>query len=273
MRQGGRRARRGWRIAIFLVALVALCPSIIAQAALPSPHEGDPEACQACHADETAAWQNSPHAQHQVACSACHGPYVAGHPKTGPMPIDVESESCAACHAETYSQWQNSLHASKGVQCIGCHLSHSQQFRLTDQALCSSCHRQVSESFTHTTHRAAGVTCIDCHLSAATGGEQPALHSHSFAVAADVCLSCHSQSIHGKSSSLSGLASERAPADSSPSAREAQLANEVAALTRANRSLQALSLATLGLGLGIGGALGVAFVLAVSAIVQARRRP
>jgi len=273
MRQGGRRARRGWRIAIVLVALVALCPPIIAQAALPSPQEGDPGACQECHADETAAWQDSPHAQHQVACSACHGPYVAGHPKTGPMPIDVESASCAACHAETYNQWQNSLHASKGVQCIGCHLSHSQQFRLTDQALCSSCHRQVSESFTHTTHRAAGVTCIDCHLSAATGGEQLTLHSHSFAVITDVCLSCHSQSIHGAADGPSGLISDRAAVPLEPSARETQLANEVAALTRANRSLQALSLATLGLGLGIGGALGVAFVLAVSAIVQARRRP
>lgn len=273
MRQTGRRARPGWRIAIALVALIILCPPIIAQAALPSPQENDPGACQACHADETSAWQNSPHAQHQVACSACHGPYVEGHPKTSPMPIDVESESCAACHAETYSQWQNSLHASKGVQCIGCHLSHSQQFRLTDQALCSSCHRQVSESFAHTTHRAAGVTCIDCHLSAATSGAQPALHSHSFAVVTDVCLSCHSRSIHGAAAGLYALASDRTAVSREPSMRETQLANEVAALTRANRSLQTLSLVALGLGLGIGGALGVAFVLVVSAIVQARRRP
>ncbi len=273
MRQGSRRARQGWRIAVVLIALVALYPSAIAQAALPSPQEDDPEACQVCHTSEAAAWQDSPHAQHQVACSACHGPYVEGHPKAGPMPIDVESKSCAACHAETYRQWQSSLHAGKGVQCIGCHLSHSQQFRLTDQALCSSCHRQVSESFAHTTHRAAGVACIDCHLSAATGGEQPALHSHGFAVVSDVCIACHAQSIHSATSSLSGLASERISTSVGSSAREAQLAKEVAALTRANRSLQTLSLVTLGLGLGIGGALGVAFVLVVSAFVQARRRP
>lgn len=273
MRQRDRRARWGWRAAVILIALVALYPPAIAQAALPSPQEGGPESCQACHADEASAWQDSPHAQHQVTCNACHGPYVEGHPKAGPMPIDVESESCAACHAETYRQWQSSLHASKGVQCIGCHLSHSQQFRLTDQALCSSCHRQVSESFTHTTHRAAGVTCIDCHLSAATSGAQPALHSHSFAVVTDVCLGCHSQSIHSAAGGPSGLISDRAAISLEPSARETQLTNEVASLTRANRSLQTLSLVTLGLGLGIGGALGVVFVLVVGAIVQARRRP
>lgn len=272
MRQGDRCTRRGWRIAIVLVALVALCPPIIAQAALPSPQEDAPGACQACHADETSAWQDSPHAQHQVTCSACHGPYVEGHPQTGPMPIDVESESCAACHAETYSQWQNSLHASKGVQCIGCHLSHSQQFRLTDQALCSACHRITKENFAHTAHHAVGVTCIDCHLSAATNGEQAAQPSHSFAVTTGVCLDCHASSIHDSVSGLSGLASERAFASVRPSAREAQLTREVTALERANRSLQTLSLVTLGLGLGIGGALGVASVLVVSAIIQARRR-
>jgi formate-dependent nitrite reductase cytochrome c552 subunit len=74
-----------------------------------------------------------------VTFEDCHGPYVEDHPKTGTMQLTVDSAICETCHTTTFDQWAGSLHAQSGVQCIGCHLSHSQTFRLTDEALCGTC--------------------------------------------------------------------------------------------------------------------------------------
>jgi len=219
-----------------------------------------------------------------VSCEACHGPYVEGHPKDGVMHLDVDSSICSDCHVETHQQWQDSRHAQAGVQCIGCHLSHSQDFRLTDEALCGACHRDRLEDFAHTAHESSEVDCTDCHLSSATAHETTALvstdqsigppevPSHSFTVvSSQACVSCHGQGIHEivahddlkQATNVQLLAmADRAP----------ELATQLKAAEQANKSLRIMTLVSLGLGMGIGGMLGIIFMLVVGYVVQGRAK-
>jgi hypothetical protein len=220
-----------------------------------------------------------------VSCEACHGPYVEGHPKNGIMQLDVDSSTCRDCHLETHKQWQDSPHAEAGVQCIGCHLSHSQNFRLTDEALCGACHRDRLEDFAHTTHETASVSCTDCHLSSPmTGADatalvsaseftgRPEVPSHSFTVVtSEACVACHGQSIHQMKASAGPTQVANiellAMADHAP-----ELVAELEAQEQANKSLQVMTLVSLGLGLGIGGMLGIVFMLVLGYITQRRDR-
>jgi formate-dependent nitrite reductase cytochrome c552 subunit len=191
------------------------------------------------------------------------------------MQLGVNSASCQKCHTETYEQWQGSSHGQANVQCISCHLSHSQEFRLTDEALCDTCHRQQLNDFAHTTHAGADLTCTDCHLSAATrnpsGSAGPAEvtgsstpPNHSFVVTSQTCIDCH----------------ERTPAKSVFHAIEPQnkgneqtleLAARLKAAEQTNLWLKGLSVAGLGAGLGIGGMLGIVFVLVVGQLTRRRK--
>lgn len=219
-----------------------------------------------------------------VSCEACHGVYVEGHPKEGVMNLDADSSVCSDCHAETYKQWQESPHAQADVQCIGCHQSHSQDFRLVDEALCGACHRDRLESFTHTAHESAEVNCTDCHLSSGPVPEAGALASarqftspaqvpsHSFSVvSSQACVSCHAQTIH-----------EVVPCEDLTQQANAELlatANRVPDLTaklkaseKAVKNLRVMTLVSLGWGIGIGGIMGVFFVLIVNYASQGRKK-
>jgi hypothetical protein len=211
-----------------------------------------------------------------VTCEACHGVYVDDHPKNGVMQLDVDSSICQDCHAETHDQWQGSLHAEAGVQCIGCHLSHSQDFRLTDEELCSACHKTQSEDFAHTAHTSDEINCISCHLSKdptadATGSD--AAPSHNFAFAAETCKNCHEQAETRQSLKALDLAVMRAK-DTSEEANACpeQLTTRLEEVEQSNKSLRTLSVTGLGMGVGIGGMLGVVAVLIFGYITQTRGR-
>jgi hypothetical protein len=218
-----------------------------------------------------------------VTCEACHGPYIPDHPQNGPMQLTVDSSVCQACHTETFQQWANSLHAQAGVQCIGCHLSHSQDFRLTDVALCGACHGDQLEDFAHTAHNSADVTCVDCHVSSLA--TQPLTEasdtketlqdakapSHSFQVDSEACVRCHGASIHEENiRSAEGQVRNvmlLAMADRAP-----ELAADLKTAEQTNKSLQTMTIVSLGLGLGIGGMVGIVFMLFVGYVIQGRSR-
>jgi hypothetical protein len=238
--------------------------------------------CLGCHTTDFDPIERT-YAYEGVSCEACHGPYVEGHPKDGVMHLDVDSSVCRDCHVETYEQWQGGLHAQSGVQCIGCHLSHSQDFRLTDEELCGACHRDRLEDFSHTAHDGSGVGCTDCHLSSApihettalasasqTIGHSAAAPSHRFTVvSSQACVGCHGQAIHElvPGEDLTQAANVRllAMADRAP-----ELATQLEAAEQNNNTLRVMSLVSLGLGMGIGGMLGVIFMLVVGYVVQGR---
>lgn len=229
--------------------------------------------CSSCHSDEADAWGSSPHASlvdpatgHALAtCTTCHGDYVRGHPEEDSVPLVVDSSSCKDCHEETWSQWEVSTHGDKGVQCISCHLVHSQTMRLTDDRLCSSCHRESLEDTMHQAHWEGNATCTDCHMAETTtmseavalaGGLLFATHApdHDFvSVSSAKCLDCHredAQDTVGGTATTQNISSTNA-ADS-----------KLAQAQQTNRRLGVLSLANLGFGVGIGGILGIVFMVA-----------
>ena len=239
--------------------------------------------CLGCHTTDFDPIERT-YAYEGVSCEACHGVYVEGHPKDGVMHLDIDSSVCSDCHVETHEQWQDSLHGQAGVQCIGCHLSHSQDFRLTDEALCGACHRDRLEDFAHTAHENSEVGCTDCHLSSATAHEtsalasadqsigRPVAPSHSFTVvSSQACVSCHGQTIHEvvPRDDLTQAANVRllAMADRAP-----ELATQLEAAEQTNKSLRVMTLVSLGLGVGVGGMMGIIFMLVIGYVVQGRAK-
>lgn len=228
--------------------------------------------CFSCHTTHFDPTDDS-FAQPGVSCEVCHGSYVPGHPETGVMQLPADASCCQDCHTTTYQQWHETGHAGAGVQCASCHVPHSQENRVPGEELCSSCHRDAVDN---RVHHNAGVHCTDCHISsgspssAATDvrvmgpGNAP---NHSFRHAVETCAGCHGQSIHTADFRASQIDWAQTPA---MSARAQELARELEDAKRSNRSLQAMSLVSLGLGLGIGGVLGVIFVLVAGFIAQGR---
>lgn len=208
-----------------------------------------------------------------VTCEACHGPFVEDHPQEGIMQLGVDSSVCQDCHADTHEEWAASSHGQANVQCISCHLSHSQEFRLTDEALCASCHRDHVDDFAHTAHKNANVTCTDCHtsadpgagsdlqLAAASGGQRAP--SHSFEVSSATCVNCHGQDIHSEMAAVPTKAPTVtfAGVGTSSDLVSAELAARLETAEETNAALKSFSITGLGLGIGIGGMLGIAFML------------
>lgn len=216
-----------------------------------------------------------------VTCEACHGAYVEGHPQEGIMQLEVDSSACQDCHPDTHEEWTASSHGQANVQCISCHLSHSQEFRLTDEALCASCHRDHVTDFAHTTHNNAGITCTDCHTStgpashgegeAATGAD--AAPSHSFEVNSGTCVSCHGQNIHKETMEAAGKEPVIAYASVGGAGSDtgsSELAAKLESAEKTNAALKSFSVTGLGLGLGIGGMLGIVFMVILGCLGQRR---
>jgi len=253
--------------------VVAGCLALWFSLMLPAAALADsPEDCAGCHSEETTAWRKSPHAKAEsgsVACESCHGAYVEGHPNAGVMQLGVDSAVCQDCHQETAEQWQDSLHGQANVQCISCHTSHSQEFRKADEALCESCHRDQLNDFSHSIHDEADLICTDCHTSAesssSTGSvaksDGAPVANHSFGVTSKACVDCHEKS---------HAASSFQPAGQQPDGpgRTEEMATRLKAIEQANLSLKGLSVAGLGLGLGIGGMVGIILMLVMSRLGQ-----
>jgi predicted CXXCH cytochrome family protein len=189
------------------------------------------------------------------------------------LPADVEC--CQDCHTVTHSEWQNTKHAEAGVQCDSCHVPHSQQNRMDGEDLCTSCHREIAVNLVH---HDANVQCIDCHFSSHSGadasstvqvtipGQAP---DHGLTHSTDTCASCHGNPIHTVDLRASTAACDQLPA---MSARAKELALDLEDAKHTNRNLQAMSVVSLGFGLGTGGILGAVFVIALGFVVQGRSK-
>lgn len=229
--------------------------------------------CASCHSDETAAWRASPHAMPAnpstfdpaATCEACHGDYVRGHPDSGVISLRVDSSMCKDCHEDTFAQWEDSIHGAEDVQCISCHESHSQEMRLTDERLCESCHKESLTDSLHTAHWETDASCTTCHMAmgdesaARAAGEVPAPDHDFVTVSATGCLDCHREDVKND-----GAAVAAAPKESA--AQEIAATNDELALRldrerSENKALTTLSVTNLGLGVGVGGVLGIVFML------------
>jgi hypothetical protein len=261
-----------------VVLLCFLLPGAV-NAAPPAP--AGAETCAECHVEETEAWQDSAHAHapegiHGATCEDCHGAYVEDHPEAGLMQLTMDSSVCEDCHTGTFAEWEDSIHAQNDVQCIGCHLSHSQEFRVSDDRLCASCHRDRL----NTVHGRSNVSCIDCHLSSTSevsfvsAGETnqagESVHSipaasHDFTgVVAKDCVGCHGEDVHQQDA---GQASPLGTLECEP-----EIIAKLENAEQTNRSLMTITPASLGLGMGIGGMLGVITMLVIGYISQGMKK-
>jgi hypothetical protein len=257
-------ARRWWILGSLAVLVCLILPTT-AVASAPYPAQEDPEKCAQCHEEEAETWGNSPHAQ-VMTCEECHGEYVQGHPQEGVMDLEVDSSLCWTCHTATAQEWQTTAHAEAGVQCISCHQAHTQETRLADMALCGSCHGERVETFEHTAHSAADLACSACHLSSrssvATESPVGPTLSHTFKTDGTACVDCHGEVIHQRVMNTEVVRMDAAEL-STMTERAKDLASQLDDAKRENRSLRALSVVSLGFGLGVGGVLGIIIVSAV----------
>ena len=274
---------------LLLAALSLFCLFVLnpqsAQAASPAQEEPEipmtleeKQGC-SCHSLEKESWQISPHGQLQengepvAACATCHGEYVEGHPDEGMIPLATDSSACAGCHEQTAAEWDGTIHAETGMQCISCHLSHTQDLRVTSDHLCQTCHREALQDPLHSAHWLGETPCTSCHVAETDSHAAQALASsdpadalqgtprHEFvAVSGRNCLECHGKDV----TALDG------PAQTNFVVRNElmQTANQVPTLRtelanaqQANYTLSLWQPVSLGLGIGIGGILGIGFVL------------
>lgn len=269
------RAIKPLLCSVCLFLLLAINLPMTALAAPPAPPGA--EKCIGCHPAETASWQDSSHAKailddkslSGVTCESCHGVYVVGHPEEGLQQLTVNSIVCEDCHINTFEEWKHSTHAKAGVQCIGCHLSHSQEFRLDEEALCHSCHRQQYRFYSTTPHSDAGLTCADCHF--------PAEPVSAMAFSNAECATCHEGTVHQTLGTLhqastvpmsSGNIQPVVDSNFAPEQR-AVAETEIAARTD-ELSESSKSLIYLGMGTGIGGMLGILFMQLIGYISMGR---
>jgi hypothetical protein len=246
-----------------------------------------------CHSMEKESWQMSPHGEigadglPAATCATCHGEYVEGHPDEGMIPLATDSSACIDCHEQTGTEWEGTIHAEAGIQCISCHLSHTQDLRVAGGQLCESCHRDTLQDPLHTAHWLGEAGCTSCHLAdgrvhgedAAPGDQSAALAAataatpkHDFVSVSNAkCLDCHTKDVTQLDGPLQTQfvvrndlmqAAEQVPA----------LRAELASAQQANRTLSIWQPVSLGTGIGIGGILGIAFVLVAVRVGQANAK-
>jgi hypothetical protein len=261
-------------VTVWLFApLAALAQEAPAQSVPSGEEPAVTKPCASCHSDETAAWRNSPHAMPAnpstfdaaATCESCHGEYVRGHPESGVITLRVDSSMCKDCHADTFAQWENSIHGAEDVQCISCHESHSQEMRLTDERLCESCHRESLTDSLHTAHWATEATCTTCHMAmgdesaARAAGEVPAPDHDFVTVSSTGCLDCHREDVKSDGAAVAAAATKESAVQET--AANAELERRLDRERSEKKALATLSVTNLGLGVGVGGVLGVVFML------------
>lgn len=236
---------------------------------------GEDCTCLSCHTTSFDPGTKT-FSQAGVTCEACHGSYVEGHPENGVMQLDVDSSVCSNCHTETHKAWEQTPHAQAGVQCIGCHRSHSQDLRLEDEALCTSCHRDQLQDAGHVAHARSGINCVDCHakppaakIDAKAANQPTASSTHQFSVDTQVCTGCHQEMFQEQTELAMTQPAAGQPAVS-PMSAEAAAACEAEAKA-SQRWLQGATALSFGLGLGIGGMIGIVFMLILGFIFQRQR--
>ncbi len=250
-----------------------------------------------CHSPERESWQMSPHGQMTAegepvaACTTCHGEYVEGHPEKGMIPLATDSSACTNCHKQTAEEWQGTVHAEAGIQCISCHLSHTQDLRVTSDQLCETCHRDSVQDPLHTAHWLGEAGCTSCHMAGGTAAAphaagqsvassdpgaavealMPNAPQHDFvSVSSAKCLDCHSKDVtvlDGPIQTGYVVRNDLMQAANQVPALQAELASA----QQVNRALSLWQPVSLGSGIGIGGILGIAFVLVVVRLNRPKR--
>lgn len=288
-------------MALPLCFAIAFALALVLLASAPVWAAGDDEGC-GCHAAETATWKSSTHAQPGpdgapiAECETCHGAYVKGHPDDGMMALDTNSTVCGDCHGEIHSEWQASIHGNADVQCISCHIAHSQHLRLTEDELCNSCHRDAIADPLHTAHYIGEAPCTSCHMApdmpgggsyqaaaSGTGGisahlaslvpvaAEPSPARHDFiSVSSAKCMDCHRADVTAPAAGA-GFA---ARLDLLDKANQAQtLRSELNHSEQTSWWMGILGVANLGLGVGLGGVFGIAFMLLAARWSRSKERP
>lgn len=278
-------ANRGLRLllAVLFACLLLFNPQT-AQAAPPAQAEPEipmtleeKQGC-GCHSLEKESWEMSPHGQLDAdgepvaTCATCHGEYVEGHPDEGMIPLATDSSACTDCHEQTAAEWEGTVHAEAGIQCISCHLSHSQDLRVTSDQLCQTCHRDALQDPLHTAHWLGETPCTSCHVAEADFHAQGIASSdpaaalqatprHDFvSVSGRNCLDCHSKDVtvlDGPAQTEFVVRNELMQTASQVPALRSELQNA----QQLNRTLGLWQPVSLGLGIGVGGILGIGFVL------------
>jgi hypothetical protein len=242
------------------------------------------EACLACHT--TGFDSASGHFSAEgVTCEACHGPYKEGHPKAETMQLPMESDTCRMCHTNAFTEWETSQHAANNIDCYDCHKAHTQGLRIEPQEkLCAACHSDTQTEAAHSVHGISGVDCASCHMApqmketASANGVEVPMSNHSFAVASDVCVRCHSDSAHAAKTDQALISS----ASQSTSAREAQqlelqtrrvaeLEQQVNAQQKRIDDLRNIAIIGMALALGVGGFFGLVLGVGGAALLGRRK--
>lgn len=271
----------------------------------PQPHPVlDPAQCAECHQEQHAKWISSPHANSSlndrfqkefaklsqpsycmschasgydittnkyvfegVVCSTCH--YTennAAHPPA-PFKIANQSAACGQCHsgahAPTYDEWLISPHNAAKIDCVDCHTPHDNGLVTGDvNTTCGNCHKDSLKDKVHMGKDAAtgkDFTCVDCHMKRErdTSGVFAVKTGHSMAVEPSTCSTCHGD-IHTLQLSESNGATPVPNVD-------------VADLEAQVKTLQDTAQVNWATGIA-GGAVGVLFIVGVSALILRRRR-
>jgi hypothetical protein len=206
-----------------------------------------------------------------VTCEACHGAYKEGHPAKETMQLPMASQTCRTCHLGTFEEWEKSSHRDRGIECFDCHMAHTQGLRTgSEQKLCAACHADRQTEVAHATHGVNGVQCASCHMAPATtpnarvATASPSVaipaRSHSFTVASDTCVKCHSDTIHA-SNKLPQLRTTVAQLDTQQLQAKADqapiLEKQVNDLQARLVGLRNVAVAGMGLAFSLGGVLGL----------------
>ncbi len=242
----------------------------------------NPTACLACHTTgfdiDTGAFLAE-----GVTCEACHGPYKEGHPKAETMQLPMESDTCRLCHLNTFTQWENSPHAARKIDCFDCHQAHTQGLRLeTPEKLCAACHTDEQTRLAHSIHGIAGVDCMSCHMApqqqpmASTEGATRSISNHSFLVASDVCIRCHTSSAHPEENTnrvaiITGTGAASSRELELQARRVQELEQQVNDAQAQVRNLRNLAVVSMGLMLGVGGMIGLLIGVGLATLVNRRK--
>lgn len=285
-------SKRDWLVLVPVAAILALVlaltavgtPVNAAPANAPAANVGQQDQdqlCKTCHAVESTAWEGSTHAKAGATCESCHGAYKQGHPAGETMTLPMESTTCRTCHTEIFTKWEQSQHGAKNVDCFDCHLAHNQGLRLEPaEKLCSACHTDEETKLSHAVHGISGINCVSCHmkpenLPTANGEAPTATSNHTFLVASDVCAGCHSGSIHSAASAqaqqVSAQAEQTVAQAAANSARITELEAQINADQQRITDLTNIAVVSMGLMLGLGGAVGLVIGVGVTTLVNRRK--
>lgn len=248
----------------------------------------DPSVCLPCHTTGFDTGTGEFHAE-GVTCEACHGAYKEGHPKAETMQLPMESTTCRTCHQTAFAQWEVSQHAEAKIDCYDCHQAHTQGLRLGSiEKLCSACHTDEQTDAAHSMHGISGVDCASCHMSEQmkdaadlTGGARTSMSNHTFAVASDVCTRCHTGAAHKSTGSSQTVNTADSGAETAATTttqvvepqgqRVQELEQQLNDVQKRTNDLRNVAVVSMGLSLGVGGALGLLVGVGVAALLGRRK--